>query len=151
MKPVLLMMPRLFSVCIVACISEVTMPCRVRHGGHVRADFQNRLHPDFVTGTIILLSIQAHTPLHSGVFQGWGDQARRKWISVKEMRLWAFPPLRHAGHALPTLFDGPSFIRAAMQLTAQLETVAHTPGHFQTHSKDASVGYDLLQLQPQGL
>lgn len=57
MKPVLLMMPRLFSVCIVACISEVTVPCQVMHGGHVGADFQNALHPDFVIGTVISLSI----------------------------------------------------------------------------------------------
>lgn len=63
-KPTLLTMPCLFLLCIVACISKVTVLCQVTRGRHVRADFQIELHPDFVTDPVISLSVQAHTLLH---------------------------------------------------------------------------------------
>lgn len=39
--------------------------CRVMRGGRVWAEFQDALYPDFVTDTIISLSIATHTLLHS--------------------------------------------------------------------------------------
>ncbi|GAA6079838.1 succinyl-CoA ligase [GDP-forming] subunit beta, mitochondrial [Tachysurus ichikawai] len=39
---------------------------KVMRGGHVRAEFREALYPDFVTDTIISISIEAHTMIHSG-------------------------------------------------------------------------------------
>lgn len=102
-KAVLPTSPRLFSARIVACISEVTSPCRGHAWQPCRSRFSERAPLGFCHRHY---NLTFHLSAHSAtqrVSVGRGDQARRKWISVSEMRRRAFSPQRRAGHALPPL------------------------------------------------